>query len=100
MKHALALLAIPLLAACGDAANESDDPPAAESEQTAGASIDPASTATPALPDEGLTDPAATNTAPPPVVGTSSPANGATVPPTNQDAQYQDSVTEAPEAAP
>ncbi len=100
MKQYLALLALPLLAACGDAADESDDPPAADSELTTGAAIDPASTDTPALPDAGLTDPAATNTAPPPVVGTDSPANAATVPPTNQDARYQDSVTEAPEAAP
>jgi len=100
MKRYLVLLALPVLAACGDAADESDDPPPAESELTTGAPVDPGSTATPALPDAGLTDPAATNTAPPPVVGTSSPADRATVPPTNQDAQYQDSVTQAPEVAP
>ena len=97
MKQYLALLALPLLAACGDAADESDDPPPPGSEQTSGALLD--DTATPALPDAGLTDPAATNTAPPPVAGTDSPADPA-LPPTNQGAQYQDSVTEAPEAAP
>jgi len=104
MKRTLVLLALsPALAAlsaCGDAADESDDPIVSESDLPSGGLADPADTATPALPDAGLTDPAATNTAPPPVVGTSSPADPATVPATNQDAQYQDSVTEQPEVAP
>ena len=100
--YLLVLAALPLLAACGDAANESDDPTAAAGEVTTGAPIDtgPAEAPDPAQPDPAATEPVTTNTAPPPMVGTDSPANTATVPPTNQDAQYQDSVTEQPEVAP
>ena len=92
MKRNLVLLAalspvLAALAACGDAADESDNPIVSESDLPSGGLADPA-------------DPAATNTAPPPVVGTDSPANTAVVPPTNQDARYQDSVTEQPEVAP
>jgi len=105
MKRNLVLLAAlsPVLAAlagCGDAADESDDPIVSESDLPSAGLADPAGTPTPALPDAGITDPAATSTAPPPVVGTSSPADPAVVPPTNQDARYQDSVTEQPEVAP
>jgi hypothetical protein len=110
MKHTLLLLAtLPVLAGCGDAADESDDPVAAESELTTGAPADPASVETPesgatepGTTESGTTEPGTgtTSTAPPPAVGTDSPADPATVPPTNQDAQYQDSVTEQPEVAP
>jgi hypothetical protein len=97
MKRYLVLLAIPMLAACGDSADQSAESTEAETELTTGAPADPADMATPALPDQGLTDPAATNPAPPSATGTGSPADAATVPPTDQDARYQDSVTERPE---
>lgn len=100
MKHILLVLAaLPALAACGDAAEESDDPVAGETALMPAEPATPAGTPTPALPDAGLVDPAETSATPPPVVGTQSPAERATVPPTDQDARYQDSVTEQPEAA-
>jgi hypothetical protein len=110
MKRTLVVLAaLPLLAACGDAADESDDPMAVESELTTGAPADPASTSTPepAATDAAVTGPAATGaTSSASAAGAPSPratatsGQTATVPATNQGAQYQDSVTQEPEAAP
>jgi hypothetical protein len=113
MKHTLMVLAaLPALAACGDAADESDDPVATASSVTSEASADgtpaggtQAGAALADTPDPAQTDqasPAAMPTyAGPPTPGAAAaPGNAATVPPTNQDAQYQDSVTEQPEVAP
>jgi len=118
MKRYLILLAtLPALAACGDAADESDNPPAATGTDIAGSSDGSATDAlAPSPGGDGAVDPAATSAAtqsgagigigsstgaapaPAPVRGAGSTTG--TVPATNQDAQYQDSVTEAPEVAP